>query len=55
LLVHEHENVVPVLLQQGTVQGTAALQRPGQESQDSSYQGSHLLSLIIRNVKEHHK
>jgi hypothetical protein len=45
--VHEHENVIPVLLQQGSVQGTAALQGTGQEPHDYSHQGSHLLSSEI--------
>jgi len=45
LLVHEHENVVSMLLQQVTVEGTAALQGAGQESQDFPHQGRHLLSL----------
>jgi hypothetical protein len=48
LLVHEQENIIPVLLQQGAVEGTAALQGAGQESHDHSHQGNHLLSLIIR-------
>jgi hypothetical protein len=53
LLVHEHEYVVLMLLQQGGVQGTAVLQGAGQESQYFLHQGSHLLSLAIGHEKLH--
>src|SRR6476620_9747982 len=39
LLVHQHEYVISMLLQQAAVKGTAALQGTGQESHDSLHQG----------------